>query len=146
MTTSKWNRMIAAIGFSMVVAASQTACVRRTMKITTTPANSLVFINDEEVGRSEVATDFLWYGDYDVVIRKKGFETLKTNWTVKRPWYQYIPFDFMVEVLTPRQVHDVHIKHFTLSPKVIPTPQELLDRAERVRRDAVSTEPKKKAG
>lgn len=121
-------------------------CVRRTMKITTEPDNALVFINDEEVGRSEVATDFLWYGDYDVVIRKKGYETLKTHWTLERPWYQYIPFDFVAEVLTPRQYHDVHVKHFTLSPKVVPTPAALLERAEHLRHDALAPEGKKKAG
>ena len=47
----------------LVCGFSATACVRRTMIITTEPPQALVFLNDQEVGRSEVTTDFLWYGD-----------------------------------------------------------------------------------
>ena len=58
-----------------------TGCVRRTIRITTEPPNALVFLNDQEIGRSEVATDFLWYGDYDVIIRKKGYADAEVG-----PW------------------------------------------------------------
>jgi len=111
-------------------------CVRRTMKITTEPPNALVYLNDQEVGRSEVSVDFLWYGDYDVVIRKEGFETLKTHWHVKAPWYQIIPFDFFAEVLWPGKIHDVQTKHFELEPQSLPTPEDLTERATELRTEA----------
>lgn len=111
-------------------------CVRRTMKITTEPPNALVILNDQEVGRSDVSVDFLWYGDYDVVVRKEGFETLKTHWQIKAPWYQWIPFDFFAEVLWPGNIHDVHTKHFVLEPQSLPTPEELTERATELRTDA----------
>lgn len=108
-------------------------CVRRTLSITTDPPGALVFLNDEEIGRSAVSTDFLWYGDYDVVIRKKGFKTVETNWPVKPPWYQIIPVDFFAEVLWPGHLHDGHDRHFVLEPAEFPTREELLERAAQLR-------------
>lgn len=120
----------------LVVVAVSGGCVRRTMKITTEPPNALVFLNDHEVGRSEVSVDFLWYGDYDVVVRKEGYETLKTHWDVKAPWYQQIPFDFFAEVLWPGNIHDVREKHFVLEAQTLPTPEELTERATELRTEA----------
>jgi len=116
-------------------------CVRRTMVITTEPPQALVFLNDQEVGRSEVSTDFLWYGDYDVVIRKEGYQTLKTHWPVKAPWYQVPPIDFVAEILWPGQLHNVHRNHFSLEPKALPTSEELLERADEMSAQAEPTTP-----
>lgn len=113
----------------ILAAFALTGCVRRTMTITTEPPHALVFLNDQEVGRSEVTVDFLWYGDYDVIIRQEGYETLKTNWEIKAPWYQVIPIDFFAEVLWPGKIHDVHARHFVLEPQRLPEQQELLGRA-----------------
>ena len=113
-------------------------CVRRTIRITTEPPNALVFLNDQEIGRSEVSTDFLWYGDYDVIIRKEGHETLHTNWEIKPPWYQIIPLDFFAEVLWPGQIHDVRERHFVLQPQELPTTEELIERAEETRSRALN--------
>lgn len=111
-------------------------CVRRTISITTDPPNALVFLNDQEIGRSAVTTDFLWYGDYDVVIRKKGYKTLKTHWNVQPPWYEIVPLDFFSEVLWPGHLHDRHSMHFRLEPAVAPTQEELLRRADAARKRA----------
>ena len=117
------------------------ACVRRTIKITTEPPNARVFLNDQEIGRSEVTTDFLWYGDYDVTIRKEGFQTLQTNWTLKPPWYQWIPIDFFTEALWPGQIHDQRERHFVLEPAQNPTSEELLQRAAQAREQAANSHP-----
>ncbi len=85
-----------------------------------------------------VTIDFLWYGDYDVIIRKEGYQTLKTNWEVNPPWYQVIPFDFFAEVLWPGHLHDKHSRHFTLDPAEVPTQEELVKRAEEIRQRALS--------
>lgn len=132
-TASHLSFVLAAVG---IIVAS-TGCVRRTMRITTEPPNALVFLNDQEVGRSEVTADFLWYGDYDVVIRKEGHETLQTHWDVKPPWYQIMPFDFFAEVLWPGTLHDVQTAHFVLSPRRLPTTDEVIDRALQARGEAL---------
>lgn len=108
-------------------------CVRRTLTITTTPPQALVYLNDQEIGRSTVSTDFLWYGDYDVIIRKEGYKTLKTHWRVDPPWYQIAPLDFVAEVMWPGKLHDVHTRNFVLELQVEPTSEELIGRAEELR-------------
>lgn len=113
-----------------------TGCVRRSLTITTEPPGGLVFLNDQEIGHSAVTTDFLWYGDYDVIIRKKGYTTLKTHWNIEPPWYQIIPLDFFSEVLWPGHLHDHHDKHFELELATIPTQEELLKRAAEARKRA----------
>lgn len=112
-------------------------CVRRTLTITTEPPHARVFLNDHEVGVSTVQTDFTWYGDYDVVIRKEGYETLHTRWKVEPPWYQFIPIDFLTEVLWPGQLHDQRSKHFELSPSQTPDAETLVERAREVRKRAL---------
>lgn len=114
-----------------------TGCVRRTMKITTSPPDALVFVNDQEVGRSDVSTDFLWYGDYDIVIRKDGFETLQTNWQINEPWFQFIPLDFFFEVIWPGELHDVRTAHYELQAKQEISREALLEHAAALRGEAM---------
>ncbi len=98
-----------------------------------------MFLNDQEIGRSKVTTDFLWYGDYGVVIRKEGFKTLQTHWEIKPPWYQIMPVDFFSEVFWPGHLHDQHARHFTLEPQELPTTEELISRATQLRERALDT-------
>lgn len=125
----------------LMVFISVTGCVRRTLTITTEPPNALIFLNDQEIGRSKVSIDFLWYGDYDVVIRKEGFKTLNTHWEINPPWFQLIPIDFFTEVLWPGHFHDQHSNHFVLEPMSRPSTEELIGRAMETRMQAL--DPKK---
>ncbi len=118
---------------AVLAAASASGCVRRTITISTDPPHALVYLNDREVGRSTVSTDFLWYGDYDVIIRKEGYKTLKTHWKVDPPWYQWMPIDFFAEVLWPGRIHDHRHRHFVLEPAEYPSREELLQHAEDMR-------------
>ena len=131
------SRLVKVLLIAVGVTAWGPGCVRRTVTITTEPSNALVLLNDQEVGRSAVSTDFLWYGDYDVVIRKEGYKTLATNWKIDPPWYQYIPLDFFAEVLWPGWIHDQRSRHFALEPAETPTADELLERASEVRERAL---------
>lgn len=121
----------------LVAVACQVGCVRRTMTIETEPDGALVILNDQELGRSPVSIDFTWYGDYSLLVRKDGFKTLDTNVSVKEPWYQLIPFDFIAEVLWPQTIVDRRQFQFTLEPAVVPAREELLGRAAAFRDQAI---------
>ena len=139
MANSEWrmaNWVFVLVG-GILATQGNSGCVRRTITITTDPPQARVFLNDQEIGRSEVSTDFLWYGDYDVVIRKEGYQTLQTNWTIKPPWYQWIPFDFFAEVLWPGWVHDTRAQHYALTPAATPAEGEVIERAETLREEAL---------
>ena len=130
------NWAVGLLGIVLLIA-TLSGCVRRTITISTDPPQARVFLNDQEIGRSEVSTDFLWYGDYDVVIRKEGYETLQTHWTIEPPWYQWIPFDLFAEVLWPGWIHDTRCQHYALTPATTPTEEEVIDRAETLREEAL---------
>ena len=114
----------------LVLVLPSTGCVERIMRITTTPPGARVFLNDEEVGRTPARVAFTWYGDYDVVLRKDGYETLRTHYEVKPPWYQIPPVDFFAEVLTPGTIRDEHhLPEYTLVPASQPASADLVNRA-----------------
>ena len=112
-------------------------CVRRTLTIETAPSGALVYLNDEELGRSPVTTDFLWYGDYDVIIRKEGHRTLGTHARISTPWYQVWPIDFFAEVLYAGKIHDERFLHYDLEPEQLPGREQLIERAEELRRGSL---------
>lgn len=137
MKTGTGSRIVLMLLLCLAVA----GCVRRTIRITTEPSNARVFLNDVEIGRTPTTTDFVWYGDYDIVVRKEGFETLTTNWKLEAPWYQWPPMDFMVEVFYPGTVHDFHERHYVLQPQVLPSPEDVVNRAMETRERTLQTTP-----
>ena len=109
-------------------------CVERTMTISTDPGGARVIVNDEEVGISPVKVSFLWYGDYDIMVRKRGYETKKTNARIDPPWYQIPPVDLFAETLVIGTIHDDHVlPTITLTPAETPPPEEVVARAEELR-------------
>ena len=76
-----------------------------------------------------------------MVIRREGYETLKTHWDVRPPWFQLVPLDFFAEVLWPGHVHDTHARHFVLEPQQLPKASELIERALTIREQALTARP-----
>ena len=90
-------------------------CVERSMDVTSNPPGALVTANDQEVGRTPFTRQFIWYGTYEVQVRKEGYQTLKTGTPVIAPWWQWMPFDFIAEIL-PLRLEDHHEISYTLKP------------------------------
>jgi len=97
----------------LAVVLTAAGCVRRSMSIQTEPPGALVYLNGEEVGRTPLQRDFLWYGTYEVVIRKEGNETLRTRQKVIAPWWQWPPFDLFAELFP---LDDKRSYQYTLTP------------------------------
>lgn len=117
-----------------LMALFQAGCVERTARIQTKPSGAMVLVNDEEVGVSPVKFDFTWYGDYDIILRKPGYETLKTHYRIEAPWYQWPPIDLVAEALIPTMIHDQRtLPTFELQPAQTPTAEELVERATELR-------------
>lgn len=109
-------------------------CVERTVKIDTRPTKAQVVVNDEEVGLSPVKFSFTWYGDYDLVLRKEGYETLKTNFRLDPPWWQLPPFDLITEVFVAKTLRDDRVlEPFELQERQPVEIGELVARAEQLR-------------
>jgi hypothetical protein len=104
-------------------------CVQRIIAINSTPPGALVYLNDLEVGRTPMTKEFLWYGDYDVTLRRDGYQTLKTHAAVPAPWWQFIPLDLFTEALP---LTDVHTFSFAMEPSRAEPPQAVLGRGEQL--------------
>jgi hypothetical protein len=113
-----------------------TGCVERKLTINTNPSGAVVLLNDEEIGVTPVTVSFRWYGDYNVTLRKPGCQTLQTHRKLKAPWYDYFPFDFVVQDLYPFQIVDSYEWSFDLQPQNPDTSgsrQELIEAAEQMK-------------
>lgn len=89
--------------------------VQRQMVMTSNPSGVLVYLNGEEIGRTPLTHDFLWYGKYSVVLRKDGYKTARTTTNVRPPWWQWIPIDLVAELM-PVRLTDKHTFTYTLLP------------------------------
>jgi len=104
-------------------------CVEREFVITTEPPGALVYISDVEVGRTPVSHPFTWYGDYEVIVRLDGYETIKTHAEINPPWYELPPVDLLSEI-APWTYHDTRYLHYKLQELQLPSDKELIRRAE----------------
>ena len=106
-------------------------CVKRTLSITTTPPNALVWLNDREIGRTPLSVDFLYYGEYDIRIQHDETESVMTSRWLRAPWWDMPFIDIGAEVL-PFQLDSVPSWHFDLRPRN-DNVEELVDRATQFR-------------
>ena len=106
-------------------------CVKRTLSITTTPPNALVWLNDREVGRTPLTVDFLYYGEYDIRIQHNDTESVMTSRWLRAPWWDMPFVDIGAEVL-PVQLHSTPLWHFNLQPRNNNL-DDLVDRASQFR-------------
>jgi hypothetical protein len=96
-----------------LLAVALTGCSRRTLEITSEPSGALVWVNDVELGRTPLKASFQHYGEYDVLLRKDGFEPLRTHKTAYTPLHQRPPLDL---VTAPLPIENTTSWHFTLEP------------------------------
>lgn len=126
-----------AAGLTLLVLAG--GCVERVIRISSDPPGARVFLNDEEIGVTPAKTSFLWYGDYDVILRKDGYETLKTHQRIDPPWYEFPPIDLVAECLIATTIRDEHVfPTYTLTPAVAPPVEDVVGRAMEAREAALS--------
>ena len=120
--------------FLLILASTHLAgCVRRTLRVESDPPGALVYLNQQEVGRTPLERDFTWYGTYDVQVRAAGYEPLKARTPVIAPWWQWPPFDLFAEFIPGlKDERTIRYKLKTASTQPV-EPDEILARAEHLR-------------
>lgn len=114
------------------------ACATRHIEVTSEPAGATVFLNDVEIGRTPTRTRFTYYGVYDVLLVKDGYEPLRTHARARAPLHEYPPVD-LAAAAWPGGTDSVVRWQFTLEPALETTlkPEDLdaalLDRARALR-------------
>lgn len=130
-------RRFGALSIAIAVAPWLAGCIERTVTINTEPDGATVFLNDQDVGKAPVKVPFTWYGDYDIIVRKSGYKTIRTHRRIDAPWYQWPGIDIVTECFIPFTVHDDRdLGTFVLEEQQFPSNQALLDAANEMREQA----------
>ena len=58
---------------------------------------------------------------------------------IPAPWYQFPPIDFVAENFVPGQIRDQRVLDFQLKPQLVVPTEQLLSRAEGLRREVHAT-------
>jgi hypothetical protein len=97
----------------LAVFASGCVGVRRELTVVSDPPGALVYLNGDEVGRTPVTREFLYYGTMDLQLRKDGYKTLSARPRVWAPLWQVPPIDLLAEAFP---LTDRHKLSYTLKP------------------------------
>lgn len=124
-------------------AALSGGCLKKTIRVTSEPDGALVWINDVEVGRTPLETEFTFYGTYDVRVRREGYEAIITHEKADSPLYAVPPLDLAAEAV-PARIENLIRWHYVLTPVAEATGTKdgaeagLVGRADELRRQAVA--------
>lgn len=110
----------------LVCVGSMVGCLERTITVTSEPPGAIVTLNDVEIGRTPVTTEFTYFGVYDVRVRKDGYEPLVTSRETTTPIWEYPGIDLLA-IAVPWRVKTSIEWGFSLEPEVEPGSVEALE-------------------
>jgi len=114
---------------ALVLGAAVGGCARRTIEVTSEPSGALVWINDQEVGRTPLETDFKFFGTYDVRLALEGYESVSMPAAVDSPWFEKPGIDLLVApVARTRTTARWHVR-LVATPESVPGGRPEAERA-----------------
>lgn len=113
-------------------------CTSRSIVVTSEPPGALVTLNGVEVGATPLEVGFRYYGQYDLRMRKDGYQPLVATPWANAPWYEYPPIDLLV---LPLPIETRVRWHYELEPVSVEqgAAAAIIERGQEMRR---ATEPK----
>ncbi len=87
----------------------------RVIAITSEPSGAIVWLNDYEVGRTPVETEFTFFGVYDVRLAMPGYEPMQTSREAHAPLHEYPGIDLIAAAIPGTRRTRIEW-HFDLSP------------------------------
>jgi hypothetical protein len=121
-----------ALGAAAALSVLSSGCLERKIHITSEPPGATVYLNDTEIGRTPVTTGFTYHGDYDVRLRKEGYETVSTHRRAWEPLWEIPPVDLIATAL-PFTISKEHAWSFDLAPTQPADSAALINRARELR-------------
>lgn len=111
---------------AVLVALPLGGCLERTITVTSEPPGAIVTLNDVQIGRTPVTTEFRYFGVYDVRLRKDGYEPLVTSRETTTPLWEYPGIDILA-ILAPWRVKTSIEWDFELEPEIPAGSAEMLE-------------------
>ena len=125
------------VALCMVACAlSMAGCLERTITVTSEPPGAIVVLNDVEIGRTPVTTEFTYFGVYDVRVRKDGFEPLVTRRETPTPIWEYPGIDLLA-IAAPWRIKTSVDWNFELEPELEPGSAGALEAEAELRERAI---------
>ena len=121
---------------ALLIVSTLSGCVRRKMTVRSNPPGATVYLDGKEIGRTPFTTNFDHYGKREFRVVKQGYETKTALLSVRAPWYQWLGFDFVSEVLLPGKLTDHQSYEFDMQPENVVLDSEIVSRAEQFRQTA----------
>jgi PEGA domain len=120
----------------LLVVACSAGCVRRRMTVRTSPPGATISVDNQVIGTSPAAANFVYYGTREFRVEKDGFRTETIRRRFNPPWYEFPGVDFIAETLWPGEIRDERIIDVELVPKEVQTTGQVLERADALRQQS----------
>ena len=124
-----------------VVTALLTGCVERRFRIESNPPGAYVTVNNTPIGPAPVDVQFLYYGKYDIELKKEGFQTKRVLEHIRAPLYAYPPLDLITENLIPFKISDIRVLCYEMEPVIVPNLDQFKAEGEEYRNRAANLPP-----
>lgn len=105
-------------------------CAERALVIDSRPQKARLTVNGVDCGLTPKKVPFTFYGTFRIELEKQGYNRLEIAEKVSPPLHERIPLDLITEIV-PKKIKDVRHFSYELQEKVLPTPQEVIERAEK---------------
>lgn len=99
-----------------LLSASGVGCVERRYIVRSNPSGALLYVNGRYEGPTPQDGYIVYYGKYNFVLAKDGYETLNIVQKYPAPWYELPGLDFIAENIIPWKIRDVRLFEYTLQP------------------------------
>jgi hypothetical protein len=121
----------------LLLALWSNGCMHRRVTIRSDPPGALVLVDGEEIGTTPVGFDYTYYGTRNITLIKDGYQTRTFPLELSTPWYQVFPLDFVSDNFAGRKINDWRDATYALEPEVLVPTEQLRDRANSFRSDAL---------
>jgi hypothetical protein len=135
LTMRRWAVALIAAG-----ALASSGCMHRRLTIRSEPPGAAVLVDGEEVGFTPTSIDYTYYGTREITLQKDGYKTLTTPIKLSTPWYQVFPLEIVTDNFALTKINDRREISYALTPEQLEPRQDLEDRANNLRSDALRTE------
>lgn len=120
-------------------------CVQRFIEVTSEPPGARVTVNGYNVGVTPTGPVYFdYYGVYEILLEKNGYEPLLQREHLKTPWHSRFPLDFFTECLWPGKIIDRHSLQYRLKPATAADRKGLSKRARGVHQQKQASRKQKK--